>query len=99
MAGKSFSDARKKILNVLVDNGSITTSSPELMRTTHDITIPFYCATREICLPTIMCHVQLLSMDVMPAFGEKITSLGTFRDLNFLRAPLSANHSAAIKPT
>jgi hypothetical protein len=54
MTGKSFSNARKKIFNVLVDNGSITRSSPELMRITHDFTIPSYCATCEICLPIIL---------------------------------------------
>jgi hypothetical protein len=41
MTGKSFSNARKKILNVLVDNGTIPMSSPELMRSTHEITIQF----------------------------------------------------------
>jgi hypothetical protein len=38
MTGKSFSNARKRILNVLIDNGSIPVGSPELMRSTYETT-------------------------------------------------------------
>jgi hypothetical protein len=38
MTGKGFSIARKKILNVLMDNGNKPVSSPELMRSTYEQT-------------------------------------------------------------
>jgi hypothetical protein len=67
MTGKSFLNARKRILNVLIDNGSIPVGSPELMRSTYETN---NCSMRKRdCNALLLQICEIDAQDRISAFG------------------------------